>query len=171
MQQGRAAGAGLGGRGTAGMTDEQILDLDLAQFAAAAPEIAPEAAGEPDLWEMTSLSGERAPHRGLSAPESSSTASQQNGATTSSGAESSTYRRLSAHGQPSDASAHSTRYRIEHAECAGRAGVAETARGAASGCGRSEAMARSGQRRGGAGRRLLLSGDPVRARRSGGSAL
>ena len=51
MQQGSNAGAGLAAR-TAGMTDEQILDLDLAQFAAAAPEIAPEAAGEPDLWEM-----------------------------------------------------------------------------------------------------------------------
>ncbi len=51
MQQGSNAGAGLAER-TAGMSDEQILDLDLAQFAAAAPEIAPEAAGEPDLWEM-----------------------------------------------------------------------------------------------------------------------
>jgi hypothetical protein len=51
MQQGSNAGAGLAAR-TAGMTDEQILDLDLAQFAATAPEIAPEAAGEPDLWDM-----------------------------------------------------------------------------------------------------------------------
>jgi hypothetical protein len=81
MQQGSNEGAGLGAR-TAGMTDEQILDLDLAQFAAAAPEIAPEAAGEPDLWEMPE------------APMSSS--SPQNGVMASSGAESSTYRRLSA---------------------------------------------------------------------------
>jgi hypothetical protein len=94
MQQGSNAGAGLAAR-TAGMSDEQILDLDLAQFAAAAPEIAPEAAGEPDLWEMTSLSAESAPQRGSSAPESSSSA--QNGVATSLGAESSTYHRLSAH--------------------------------------------------------------------------
>src|ERR1700685_435594 len=89
MEQGSNAGAGLASR-TAGMTDEQILDLDLAQFAAAAPEIAPEAAGEPDLWEMTSLSGDSAPHRGLSAPESSSSA--QNGVMASSGPESAVMR-------------------------------------------------------------------------------
>jgi hypothetical protein len=75
MQQGSNAGAGLAAR-TAGMTDEQILDLDLAQFAAAAPEIAPEAAGEPDLWDMptaptSSSSAESGPTRGLSAHETS----------------------------------------------------------------------------------------------------
>ena len=51
MQQGSNTGGGLAAR-TAGMSDEQILDLDLAQFAAGAPEIAPEAAGEPDLWDL-----------------------------------------------------------------------------------------------------------------------
>jgi hypothetical protein len=70
MQQGSNAGAGLAAR-TAGMTDEQILDLDLAQFAAGAPEIAPEAGGEPELWEMTSLNAESAPPWGLSAHETS----------------------------------------------------------------------------------------------------
>ncbi len=88
MQQGSNAGAGLAAR-TAGMSDEQILDLDLAQFAAAAPEIAPEAAGEPDLWEMTSLNAESAPQRGSSAPESSSA---QNGVATSLGPESAAMR-------------------------------------------------------------------------------
>ena len=85
MQQGSNAGAGLAAR-TAGMTDEQILDLDLAQFAAGAPEIAPEAGGEPDLWEIPA-----APATSLS---------PQNGVMPSSSAESSANRRLSAHDNP-----------------------------------------------------------------------
>ena len=73
MQQGSNAGGGLAAR-TAGMSDEQILDVDLAQFAAGAPEVAPEAAGEPDLWDMpaaptNSSSAESAAQRGLSAHE------------------------------------------------------------------------------------------------------
>ena len=76
MQQGSNAGGGLAAR-TAGMTDEQILDLDLAQFAAGAPEIAPEAGGEPDLWDLpteptNSSSAESAARRGCSAHETSS---------------------------------------------------------------------------------------------------
>ena len=77
MEQGSNAGAALAAR-TAGMTDDQILDLDLEQFAAqsasvGAPEIAPESGGEPDLWEVpaTSLSTERASQQGLSAPDQS----------------------------------------------------------------------------------------------------
>ena len=65
------------------MSDEQILDLDLAQFAAGAPEIAPEAAGEPDLWDMPA--------------EPTSSSRPQNGAMTSSGDESAPNRGLSAH--------------------------------------------------------------------------
>jgi hypothetical protein len=91
MQQGSNAGAALAAR-TVGMTDEQILDLDLIQLAsdnppAGTPEILPERGGEPELWGapptqqvaapdmtlsdpetdvMTSLGGESAPYRGLS---------------------------------------------------------------------------------------------------------
>ena len=156
MQQGSNAGGGLAAR-TAGMTDEQILDLDLAQFAAGAPEVAPEAAGEPDLWDMpaaptNSSSAESAAQRGLSAhetllsPESAVIRTAFPGSTNA------------AQGAPPPA------VQIERAECAGRAGVAEAARGAAGGCGRGAAVARSGQRRGGAGCRLFQRRCPARVR-------
>ena len=51
MQQGSNAGAGLA-RAHRGNERRANPGLDLAQFAAGAPEIAPEAAGEPDLWDM-----------------------------------------------------------------------------------------------------------------------
>lgn len=70
MEQGSSASA-LAAR-TAGMTDEQILDLDLEQFSA---ERAPQGSAAQDdlaILDGTSFGAEGTPHRGLSAPGNTS---------------------------------------------------------------------------------------------------
>src|SRR5579884_3787176 len=103
MQQGSNVDAYLNPQ-TAGLTDEQIVDLELLpaqNFTGKVPDILPEWGGEPELWAAPQTQQVAAPETSfMAAPLDQSLSGPQNGVMTPLGGESAPYRGLSPHDNP-----------------------------------------------------------------------